>query len=128
MGAANLHYAVKFLRLGRNRIAHGLDRRNQRVLHPLRRRDVHRRRNRAVRGLRHVEGIVRMPGVFDPLSPPEISMARFEMTSFTFMLVCVPEPVCQMRSGNWSFNLPAMTSSAACAISFAMSGESLPRS
>ena len=39
-------------------------------------------------------------GFFDPISPPAISMARFEMTSFTFMLVCVPLPVCQMRSGN----------------------------
>ena len=29
-------------------------------------------------------------GVFEPICPPAISMARFEMTSFTFMLVCVP--------------------------------------
>jgi hypothetical protein len=27
--------------------------------------------------------------------PPAISMARLEMTSLTFMLVWVPEPVCQ---------------------------------
>jgi hypothetical protein len=55
-------------------------------------------------------------------------MARFEMTSFTFMLVCVPLPVCQMRNGNWSYSLPAITSSAACTISFAFSAGNLPRS
>ena len=32
-------------------------------------------------------------------------MARFEITSLTFMLVCVPLPVCQMRSGKWSLEL-----------------------
>ena len=55
-------------------------------------------------------------------------MARLEITSFTFMLVWVPLPVCQMRSGNWSLSLPLITSSAACAISFALSGGSFPRS
>ena len=33
-------------------------------------------------------------GVFEPSSPPGISIARLEMTSFTFMFVWVPEPVC----------------------------------
>ena len=33
-------------------------------------------------------------GVLDPSSPPAISIARFEMTSFAFMLLWVPEPVC----------------------------------
>ena len=47
--------------------------------------------------------------------PPAISMARLEITSLTFMLVCVPLPVCQTRSGKWSSSLPAMTSSAALA-------------
>ena len=28
-------------------------------------------------------------------------MARLEMTSLAFMLVCVPLPVCQMRRGNY---------------------------
>ena len=41
-------------------------------------------------------------GVFEPITPPAISMARFEITSLAFMLVCVPEPVCQMRSGKWA--------------------------
>ena len=49
-----------------------------------------------------------------PSSPPAISIARFEMTSLTFMFVCVPEPVCQTKSGKWSSSLPSMTSSAAC--------------
>ena len=44
------------------------------------------------------------------------------MTSFTFMLVCVPLPVCQMRSGNWSLSLPEMTSSAAWVMSFGLVG------
>ena len=33
-------------------------------------------------------------GDFEPSSPPAISIARLEMTSFTFMFVWVPEPVC----------------------------------
>ena len=35
------------------------------------------------------------------------------MTSFAFMFVCVPLPVCQTNSGKWSSSLPSMTSSAA---------------
>ncbi len=31
-----------------------------------------------------------------PRTPPASSMARLAMTSLAFMLVCVPEPVCQM--------------------------------
>ena len=34
-------------------------------------------------------------GVLLPRSPPAISIARLEITSLTFMLVWVPEPVCQ---------------------------------
>ena len=67
-------------------------------------------------------------GFLLPITPPAISMARLEMTSLTFMLVCVPLPVCQMRSGKCSWSFPAITSSAACAMSFDFSGESLPRS
>ena len=40
-------------------------------------------------------------------------MARFEMTSFAFMLLCVPDPVCQTTSGNSSSSLPSITSCAA---------------
>ena len=34
-------------------------------------------------------------GFFEPRTPFASSMARLEITSLTFMLVCVPEPVCQ---------------------------------
>ena len=56
-------------------------------------------------------------GVFDPICPPASSIARFEMTSLTFMLVCVPLPVCQTNSGNSSSSSPARISSAAFTIS-----------
>ena len=67
-------------------------------------------------------------GFFEPISPPASSIARFEITSLTFMFVCVPEPVCQTRSGKCSYSLPAITSSAAWVMSFAFSSSSLPRS
>ncbi len=67
-------------------------------------------------------------GFFEPRTPPAMAMARFEMTSFAFMLLCVPLPVCQMRSGKWSSSLPAMTSSAAWEMRSVFSFESLPRS
>ena len=35
-------------------------------------------------------------GTLEPITPPLSSMARFEITSLAFMLVCVPLPVCQM--------------------------------
>ena len=47
------------------------------------------------------------------MTPPRISMARLETTSLIFMLVCVPDPVCQTTRGKWSFSVPSMTSSAA---------------
>ena len=54
-----------------------------------------------------------------PSLPPASSIARFAMTSFAFMLVWVPEPVCQTESGKWSSSWPAITSSAARTISSA---------
>ena len=38
-------------------------------------------------------------GFLEPISPPRISMARFETTSLAFMFDWVPEPVCQTTSG-----------------------------
>ncbi len=35
------------------------------------------------------------------------------MTSFAFMFVCVPLPVCQTKSGKCASSLPSITSSAA---------------
>ena len=49
-------------------------------------------------------------GFFEPISPPSISIARFEITSLAFMFDWVPEPVCQTTSGKWSSSLPAATS------------------
>ena len=51
-------------------------------------------------------------GFLLPITPAKISIARLLMTSLTFMLVWVPEPVCQWTSGKWSSSLPEMTSSA----------------
>jgi hypothetical protein len=45
-------------------------------------------------------------GFLLPITPPAISIARFEITSLAFMFVCVPLPVCQTRSGKWSSSLP----------------------
>ena len=53
-------------------------------------------------------------GVFEPISPPAISIARFEITSLAFMFVCVPEPVCQTTQREMRRRAcPSITSSAA---------------
>ena len=67
-------------------------------------------------------------GDLEPSSPPASSIARFEITSLAFMLVCVPEPVCHTTRGKWSSSSPATTSRAASTISDAMSRSSVPRS
>jgi len=65
-------------------------------------------------------------GVLLPSVPPVSSIARFDITSLTFMLVWVPEPVCQTESGKCSSSLPAMTSSAALPINSVRRGSSRP--
>src|SRR4051812_1425757 len=50
--------------------------------------------------------------------PPRISLARLASTSFMFMLLWVPLPVCQITRGNSSSCLPVATSSAAATIAF----------
>ena len=67
-------------------------------------------------------------GDFEPSSPPAISIARLAMTSLTFMLVWVPEPVCHTYKGKWSSSEPSITSSAAATIRSAMAGSSEPAS
>ncbi len=47
-------------------------------------------------------------------------------TSFMFMLVWVPEPVCHTTSGNSASCIPASTSSAAATIASAVAGSSAP--
>ena len=38
-------------------------------------------------------------GFFEPITPPAISIARFEITSLAFMFDCVPLPVWKTTSG-----------------------------
>ena len=64
---------------------------------------------------------------FDPNFPPNNSVARFEITSFTFMFVCVPLPVCQTTNGKWyRSNFPDITSNDACRIASAIFGSKFP--
>ncbi len=63
-----------------------------------------------------------------PFLPPAASMARFAITSLTFMFVWVPLPVCHTERGNSPGRPPAMISSAAATIRSALSSASLPRS
>ena len=65
-------------------------------------------------------------GVFEPISPPAISIARLETTSLTFMFVCVPEPVCHTNSGKCSSSVPSITSSAAAMMRRARSASRRP--
>ena len=59
---------------------------------------------------------------------PAARDARLASTSFMFMLVCVPEPVCQTESGNSPACAPASTSSAARAMASASGASSRPSS
>ena len=52
-------------------------------------------------------------GFFEPNLPFIIWIARLAMTSFTFIFVWVPEPVCQTFRGKWLSCFPLITSSAA---------------
>jgi hypothetical protein len=55
-------------------------------------------------------------------------LARFAITSLAFMLLWVPEPVCQTTSGKCSANLPSITSCAARMMVSARRGSSTPSS
>ena len=48
------------------------------------------------------------------------------MTSFEFILDCVPDPVCQTTNGKLSSNLPSITSPAASTIALPSFGSSDP--
>ena len=50
-------------------------------------------------------------GVLLPNSPPASSIALLAMTSFAFIFVWVPDPVCQILSGKCPSRLPEITSS-----------------
>ena len=59
---------------------------------------------------------------------PRISQARLAITSFAFMLLWVPEPVCQTTRGKWSSRAPAITSPAAWSIARPSPASSRPAS
>ena len=107
MGASDLHHVGEFLGLGFDRLA-------ARVGPPESARSSRARPRQCAWPRETCRSTIATcsrgrwdeSGFFDPITPPAISMARLEMTSLTFMLVCVPLPVCQMRSGNWSSSLP----------------------
>jgi hypothetical protein len=65
-------------------------------------------------------------GLLPPRVPVRISLARPAITSLAFMFDWVPEPVCQMTSGNWSSCMPWATSPAACWIASAASASRPP--
>ena len=67
-------------------------------------------------------------GFFEPSTPPASWIARFEITSLAFMLVCVPEPVWKTTSGNSPSSLPSITSCAARTIRSTFSCGSWPSS
>jgi len=53
-------------------------------------------------------------------------MHRLEITSFTFMFDCVPDPVCHTYSGNCSSSAPLITSSQTRSISSPFQAGSRP--
>lgn len=63
-----------------------------------------------------------------PSFPPRISIALFAMTSFAFILLWVPLPVCHTTKGKWSCNFPSETSFAADWIAFPIFESNTPRS
>ena len=65
-------------------------------------------------------------GALLPSCPPASWMARLLITSLTFMLDWVPDPVCQTYSGKFSSSLPVITSSATRAIRSAFQAGSRP--
>ena len=64
-------------------------------------------------------GCTAWPG---PVSPASARVATVATTSFTFMLLWVPEPVCHTESGNSASNSPAATRRAASAMAPALTG------
>jgi hypothetical protein len=59
-------------------------------------------------------------GLLPPRVPVRAKLARPAMTSLAFMLLCVPDPVCQTASGNWSARVPSITSPAASMMALAV--------
>ena len=100
---------------------------HQLARHLLAGRDVHGGREGVVRGLAAVDVVVRVDRVLAaaPTGQDLVGPAR-RCTSLAFMLLWVPEPVCQTTSGNSPASLPSTTSCAACAIASASLGSRPP--
>jgi hypothetical protein len=65
-------------------------------------------------------------GSWEPSVPPASWMHRLEITSLTFMLDCVPEPVWNTYSGNSVSSWPLITSSQTRSISSPFQAGSRP--
>ena len=66
-------------------------------------------------------------GSYEPSFFPRFLLALLAITSFKFIFVCVPEPVCHTDKGNWSFNFPEIISSHTFIICFPNLELKLPR-
>ena len=60
--------------------------------------------------------------------PPLSTCARYAMTSLQFILDCVPLPVCQTTSGNWSSSSPLSISAQTCPMRSHLSFDKMPES
>jgi len=97
--APNLDHVIELFCFGRNRIMNGVLIAESVLFLPSPRPHVHRRQERIVDDCDILTSSLGWIGFFDPISPPASSIARLEMTSLTFMLVCVPLPVCRSAKG-----------------------------
>ena len=101
MGAADLDDPVPARRLRGEPAVDGVERRKEPLGDRARGGDVHRGREAVVGRLALVDMIVGVDRRFAAAPVPvRISLARPAITSLAFMLDWVPEPVCQMTSGN----------------------------
>ena len=78
--------------------------------------DVHGGGEGVVGGLAHVDVVVGVHRVLDPKRPADQLDGPVAITSLTFMLDWVPDPVCHTYSGKLSSRAPAVTSSATWAM------------
>ena len=106
-----LMISVPLLGLRRQRIVQPLQGRDQSLLDRHADRHVDRRGENVVGALPHVDVVVGVDRLSPAKrSPPASSIARLAITSLTFMLLEVPEPVWKTSMGNWSSNFPSATS------------------
>jgi hypothetical protein len=101
MGAADLDDVGEASALAASVACAAGQRRQQHCVDAERRGDVHGGREDIVRRLPEIDVVVGCTQALRcPRSPPSSSEARLASTSLMFMLLWVPEPVCQTDSGN----------------------------